>query len=143
MTNKLKFLLLLLSPFILMVMVNETCRPFIKDKPFQYLNIHAINSVNYDNEKCTWACHNSTTNHCLKKHTKIIKQGFPFYKQINNLYWGIINFNSQKVKGKKVSNPKYYAAMNIIFLVVIWPLSIFLLLANFLRLRTKSKKQHL
>ena len=137
MKHNFKYILILLSPFVLMVIVNETCRVFIKDKPFKYANITAMNSVNYDGEKCTWACHNSTTNHCMKKHNKIIKKGFPFYTQINSFYWRIINFNSKKVNGKKVSSPRYYAAMNIISLVILWPLSMFLLLVNYLKLRAK------
>ncbi|GLR15893.1 hypothetical protein GCM10007940_05080 [Portibacter lacus] len=122
-----------------MVIINETSRLFIKDKPFKYQRIIAMNSGNYDSEICTWACHNSTTNHCIPKHTRIIKEGFPFYDQINDFYWGIINFNSKKVKGKKVSNPRYYAAMNIVFLVVLWPLAMFFLLVNYLKLRAKFK----
>jgi len=122
-----------------MVVVNEIYRIKIKHEPFQYNGIKAINSANYDSQRCTWACHNSTTNHCLKKHTNVIVDGFPMHESIDKFYWAIINFNSQKVNGKKVSNPRYYAAMNIIFLVVLWPLIMFFLLVNYIRLKTKFK----
>ena len=130
---------LLLLPFLIMVVVNEISRTFVKEKPWEYKGIHTINSLVYDNNKCTWACHNSTTNHCLKKHTNIIKPGFPFFESINEFYWGIINFNSKKINGKKVSDPRYYAAMNIIFLVLLWPLTMYCLLINYLRLRKKQR----
>ena len=93
----------------------------------------------YDLNKCSWACHNSTSNHCIKNHVKIIKPGFPYYKQINDFYWAIINFNSKTTNGKKVSDSKYYAAMNVIFLVILWPLFMYSLLINYLRLRKKIR----
>jgi len=139
MAKKIKHLCILLAPFILMVIINETSRVFIKDKPFKYQRIVAMNSGNFDNEICTWACHNYTTNHCITKHTRTIREGFPFHSQIDDFYWGIINFNSKKVNGKKVSNPRYYAAMNLVFLVVLWPLSMFFLFVNYLKLRAKFK----
>jgi hypothetical protein len=132
--------LIFLLPFALMILVNESYRPFIKEKPWVYLDVTSMNSAIYDLNKCTWACHNSTTHHCIKNHIKIIKPGFPFYNQINEFYFGIINFNSKKINGKKVSDIKYYAAMNLIFLVVLWPLSMYLLLLNYLRLRRKITK---
>ena len=135
-----KNILILLMPFSLLIIVNESYRPFIKDKSWEYSGISAMNSAAYDLNKCTWACHNSTTNHCLKKHVKIIKPGFPYYNQINDFYWGIINFNSKKINGKKVSDPKFYAAMNLIFLVLLWPLSMYFLFINYLRLQRKLKE---
>lgn len=135
-----RYLLILLIPFIIMILVNESYRNFIKEKPWSYLGITTMNSIAYDLNKCSWACHNSTTNHCLKNHIKIIKPGFPLYKQINNFYWGIINFNSKKTNGKKVSDPKFYAGMNLIFLVVLWPVLMCLLLVNYLRIQKKIKK---
>ncbi|MDG1780688.1 MAG: hypothetical protein P8H59_07040 [Flavobacteriales bacterium] len=134
-----KYILILLIPFTIMIIVNELYRPFIKEKPWRYLGVDAMNSAIYDSNKCSWACHNSTSNHCIKNHVKIIKPRFPYYNQINDFYWGIINFNSKKTNGKKVSDPKFYAAMNLIFLVILWPLFMYFLLINYLRLRKKIR----
>lgn len=134
-----KYVLILLAPFAIMAVINESCRPFIKEKPFIFLDISAMNSVKYDTDKCSWACHNSTTNHCLQHHVEVIKPGFPFYKQINDFYWGLINFNSRTKDDKKVSDLKFYAAMNLTFLVVIWPLIMYLLLINYLRLKRRIR----
>ena len=135
-----KYILILLIPFITMIMVNELNRPFIKEKPWTYLGVDAMNSAIYDLDKCSWACHNSSTsNHCIKNHVKIIKPGFPYYKQINDFYWGIINFSSKTTNEKKVSDPKFYAAMNLIFLVILWPLFMYFLLLNYLRYRKKIR----
>ncbi len=123
-----------------MIIINESYRFNIMEKNWTYAGVKTMNSAVYDLNKCSWACHNSTTNHCLKNHIKIIKPGFPLYKQINDFYWGIINFNSKKTNGKKVSNPKFYATMNLIFLVVLWPLLMFYLLINYLKLRRRVKK---
>ena len=132
-------LLILLSPFILMVCVNEYSRSNLNEEGYYYHGVSGMNSGKVDRQNCTWYCHNATTAHCIKLHRKLIQPGFPFYKQIDKLYWGIIDFNSEKVNGVKVSAPKYYGAMNLIFLVCLWPLSMYLLLLNFLRLRRKIK----
>ena len=138
-----KYLLILLLPFVVMIIINESCRPFLNGKPHVYLGALAMNSAEVDLDKCSWVCHNFTASHCIKHHRKMIKSGFPFYKELNIFYEGIINFNSRKKNGQKVSDPKFYSAMNLIFLVLLWPLIIFLLLINFLRLRKKSKAMSL
>lgn len=76
-----------------MIIVNELYRPFIKEKPWTYLGFDAMNSGIYDLNKCSWACHNSTLNHCIKNHIKIIKPGFPYYKQIKILHPLLVNSN--------------------------------------------------
>lgn len=139
MKSVIKYLFILSIPFVIMIIVNESCRGDLKENPHNYLGVTTINSGVFSDNQCTWACHNSTTSHCKKKHTNVIKSGFPFYEEINVFYEGIINFNSRKKNGQKVSDPKFYSTMNLIFLVLLWPLIMFLLLFNFLRLRKKSK----
>jgi hypothetical protein len=134
-------LLILVAPFLIMVLVNETCRVFDESESenFTYSGITAMNSSLKKTNECTWACHNSTKGFCMEKHRKYIKDGFPFYAKINDFYFGIIDFNHQKVNGKKVRNPSYYVFMNVILLVFLWPLIMYLMMINSLRLMLKNK----
>lgn len=135
------YLLILIAPFLLMVIVNESCRAFKNNdnQNFTYNGVTAMNSALKKTNECTWACHNSTKGFCMKKHRKYIKEGFPLYAEINSFYFGIIDFNHQKVNGKKVRNPEYYVFMNVILLVFLWPLIIYLMIINSLRLIMKLK----
>tara|TARA_Y100001933_G_C18939819_1_gene539039 strand:+ start:712 stop:1143 length:432 start_codon:yes stop_codon:yes gene_type:complete len=140
MKHIIKNIIILLLPFTLMILVNELCRPLVKEKPYEYKFITAINSKNEDLNKCTWACHN-ISNHCTKNHVRrIINPNFPFFEEIDCFYKGIINFNNINTSKIKISQSESYAAMNLIFLVLLWPLLMYFLLLNYLRLRKKIKK---
>lgn len=52
--------IIVISPFLLMMLINEFVRNTIKDKPFVRHGITAINSSRVIKEKCTWNCHNDT-----------------------------------------------------------------------------------
>src|SRR6478735_4046058 len=104
-------ILILLSPFVLMALINEVVRTKIKEKPYTAHDITAINSAEYLPEKCTWACHNNTA-YCKAHHVKYLK---PFYGVTDVLYFGEI---------AALASTGNYGAANIIFLVLLFPITI-------------------
>ncbi len=133
--------MIIAGPFLLMIVVNELSRANLKDVSYSYGEVIAMNSGDYQDDRCTWACHNSTLGHCIPRHTRIIVKGFPFYDLIDETYWGIINFNKRNLSRGAVSDHKYYASKSVICLVLIWPLIMYLLLFNYLRLRHGARSQ--
>lgn len=103
--------LILLLPFLFMVLINETIRPKIKEKPSVAHGITPINSAEYLPNKCTWICHNETT-YCKTHHVKYLK---PFYTITDVFYFGVIGL---------LASTGNYGAANIIFLVFLFPLTI-------------------
>ena len=132
--------LILFSPFLLMVMVNEVVRPTLVEAPFQYTKsfdlsgltqkvvISGMNPGKMKKEKCTWYCHNHNS-YCVNFHKKI-----SFHQYIGDLYNDIITLLKQG--GYQGS----YAINNIIFLVILWPLIMFFLLTKSLDLQRKINK---
>lgn len=121
----------LISPILLMIVVNEMVRPTIVEKPYSKNGISAINSIERNVEKCTWICHNNTS-FFKKYHVKYLK---PYYRYTDFLYFGIINFLH------KTGN---YVMANIIFLVIILPLSIWFFIIKSMNIQdeiTKLKNQ--
>ena len=116
------YFLLLLSPFILVVIVNESFKPAekytIKLNLSGNPNIVAYNSDKKENDKCTWFCHNFGCSHSKKNW---IKTGI-----ISNIYNSIISFN--RIPEKNGIFGLNYQLMNLIFLVVLWPLLMYILL---------------
>jgi len=98
----------LIFPFLLMIVINEIVRPTINEKPYSKYGITAMNSVNYNPEKCTWICQNDTR-FCKDNHVKYLK---PYYKYTDKLYFGMIGM---------LKNTGEYGLANIIFLVVLVP----------------------
>ena len=84
--------LILFSPFLLMVMVNEVVRPTLVEAPFQYTKSFdlsgltrkvvgsAMNPGKMKKEECTWYCHNKDS-FCVNFHKKI-----SFHQYIDDLY---------------------------------------------------------
>jgi hypothetical protein len=109
--------LLLISPFALIIGVNEYYRPkslfsikiFKNDKDFH----EAYNTDKFKIDSCNWNCHSKGC-----KHENSINNG----SLIPQIYDEIIAFNDPE-------NGDNYKTMNIIFLVVLWPLLMFTLLA--------------
>ena len=102
---------ILISPFLLMILVNEIVRPTIKEKSYSKYGITSINSIDKNKNKCTWICHNSTR-FCKVSHVKYLN---PYFKYTDTMYFGIINML------QKTGN---YGLANIIILVVLVPLLI-------------------
>jgi hypothetical protein len=126
MKRRILYLLLLLSPFLTMIAVNETTRKNIKEVGYKTQNIVAINSAIRTEHKCSWICHNDT-DYCKNVHVKLAK---PFFPIIDPIYFGIIH--SLKYTGN-------YGLANIIFLVILLPLVMFILLVKSIQLQFKIK----
>jgi len=114
-----------------MVIVNESARPKLKDKPFQLRGINAMNSYKNKLDKCTWYCYIETTSHCKKHHTTFSRQ---YFKYIDPLYFGMI---------KSLHSGQDYQLMNVVFLVILIPLLMFYLFVKSIQMgsRIKALKQ--
>ena len=118
----------------MMVMVNELVRPTLKGNPYQAHGITAINSAKANFDECSWICHNNTS-YCKENHVKVLKDYFGY---IDPIYFGIIDLL------KSTGN---YGLANIVFLVILFPLIMYLLLIKSIDINRqinmlKSKKNH-
>jgi len=120
-------ILILLSPFLFMALINEGVRPKIKEKPYISHGITAINSAVYISDKCSWACHNNTV-FCKNHHVKYLK---PFYPFTDVLYFGVINV---------LASTGNYGAANIIFLVFLFPFTILYFIIKSLNIQDEIRK---
>jgi hypothetical protein len=102
-------LILLLLPYLVIILINESVRPTIIEKPYQILGLTFINSNLRKPDKCTWVAHNDT-NYCKKHHVKYLKN---YLEKTDVVYFGII---------KLLHSTGNYGAANIIFLVILFPL---------------------
>lgn len=105
-------------PFLIMVLVNESVRPTLRNSPFQLRGVKAMNSNKPLLDKCSWYCYTETTNHCKEHHVSIAK---PFFKYIDPIYFGMI---------KSLHSGNNYQLMNVVFLVILMPLFMFYLLVR-------------
>src|SRR3954464_9050482 len=108
MKRQLRNIMLLISPFIIMIVINEMVRPTIKEKPYLNLGITAMNSSRKTTNKCTWICHNNTE-YCIQHHIKFNHQ---FLKITDPIYFGVIGL---------LKSTGVYALANIVFLVILIP----------------------
>lgn len=120
-------ILILISPFVFMALINEAVRTIIKEKPYVAHGIKAINSSEYLPEKCTWVCHNNTT-YCKTHHVKYLK---PFYSITDVFYFGVISL---------LLATGNYGAANIIFLVFLIPFSILYFIIKSINIERKIRK---
>lgn len=109
-------ILILLAPFMLMVLVNESVRiqdeTHSKSKGFVLLN-----TTEPVKNKCSWNCHNNTA-YCIENHIRYIKR---YLKYTNPIYFGAIG--ALKSTGN-------YGLANIVFLVILMPLWMFYFLVK-------------
>jgi hypothetical protein len=119
--------LILISPFVMMVLLNESVRPTIKEKPYSAHGVTAMNSAVYTPEKCTWVCHNDTK-YCKKHHVKYLK---PFYAITDLFYFGIIGV---------LAATGNYGAANILILVLLLPYTILYFIIKSLNLQDEIRK---
>jgi len=111
--------LIFLSPFVLMISVNENSRN-------NQVNIAAseeskkLNSSIAMTNRCTWACH-SNTNYCKDYHTKLLS---PYFQFTDPIYFGVIN---------TLQSTGSYSFANLILFVIIGPLVLFIMLLRILR----------
>jgi hypothetical protein len=119
-------ILVLVSPFLLMVLVNETARYKQKEKGFLFKGNVTMNSAVQKQDKCSWYCHNNT-NYCKVHHVKLLQSYFNFTDPI---YFGMIKFL------KSTGN---YQTANIFIMMIIWPLLMFILFVKSINLYSKIK----
>ena len=117
MKPKARAAIIVLLPFVLMILINESIRSSIKERPFKYNGFKTMNSDDRIKNKCTWNCHNRTS-YCKSHHLKFLKQ--------------YISFTDEMYKGEIYllrSTGKYELA-NIAILVIFIP---FLILYFFIK----------
>ena len=119
--------LIIISPFLIMILVNEISRKTINEKPYQKNGITAINSSQAFANKCSWQCHNNTA-YCMAHHVK----SPPFLvEKIKPIYFGMIT---------ALGATGNYGLANIIFLVLLWPIFMFVLFIKVLDNRKKLSR---
>lgn len=116
---------ILIFPFIILIAVNEIIRNNkTEQNSTHFLNgIKTINSKKILNDNCTWICYYQTTRVCKKNHVKHLTK---YYKFTDGIYFGIINALH------KTGN---YKLANIIFLVIIFPLLIWVFIVKSLNIQ--------
>jgi hypothetical protein len=120
-------LLILILPILIMVLINEVVRLKIHDEPNKIYGIKTINSEKFLPEKCTWACHNETI-HCKRHHVKYLKK---FYSTTDFFYFGTITV--LRLSGN-------YVFANIIFLVILFPITILFFIIKSLNIEDDIRK---
>ena|SRR5690554_1317898 len=101
---------LLLLPYLLMIIINEAYRPTIKETPYSLRGITAINSDVRTPDKCSWAAHSDTA-YCKQNHVKLLMNHMDITDKI---YFGAIG---------ALHSTGNYGAANVIFLVILFPLT--------------------
>lgn len=127
MNKRILYFLIVLFPFFIMIITNEIVRFNKAEKGYTRRGIVAINSVEKTVDKCSWNCHNDTQ-YCKKNHVKYVKLHFD---KIDPIYFGIISLL------KSTGN---YGLANIVFLVLLFPLIMFLLLTKIIDYQIKINK---
>jgi hypothetical protein len=127
MKNLLRNSIILLLPFVLMIVINESFRSSIKERPFHYNGFVTMNSNDRIKNKCTWNCHNRTS-YCKDHHLKILKHYTSFTDEI---YKGEI---------KLLKKTGVYELANIVILVIAIPFLIFYFFIKGLDMYVETKK---
>lgn len=128
-------LFLLLLPFLIMIITNEVMRSSIQSQHYGGYGVTFINGEVWTKDHCSWACHNSTA-YCMKHHIAYVR---PIKQYIDPIYFGIIRF----LKSFQVNGFSGYAAANLVFLVIGWPLLMWYLLVRCIEMRRQLKDDKL
>lgn len=120
-TRTFGFLIPLFVAWGIMFVVNESARLIIKSNA-EFLKGERIFTSSKLDDKCSWACHSKTTDHCLKKHQGLSAE---FREGVNKIYFGIIGILKSGTLG--------YQTNNIIYLVILWPLLISIMIVRVYR----------
>jgi len=118
---------IVLLPFILMIIINESFRSSIKEQPYHKYGFTTINSSKKISDKCTWNCHNNTA-FCKQHHVKFLKNSF---SKTDPFYYGEI---------KLFKSTGNYAIANIAILVIVIPFLIFYFTIKGLSILNEIKK---
>ena len=111
--------LIFLSPFIVMISVNENSRNHQLELPPSEESLKLNSSIANPNI-CTWACHNYTT-YCKDNHTKLL---YPYFQFTDPIYFGVIN---------ALQSTGSYSISNLILFLIIGPLVLFIMLLRVVR----------
>lgn len=122
MKRSIRNLALLVLPFLLMIIVNESVRLKTKNDPYSRQGITAINSAERNSEKCTWICHNDT-GFCKQNHVTYLDS---YFQHTDPIYFGAINLL------KSTGN---YGLANLIFLVILVPFLLWFFLMKSLNIQ--------
>jgi hypothetical protein len=130
MFSRMKYLLLLLLPYLIMVVVNEVSR-WQQPLAYEYkggvtygVSIPAINPSEGDPDRCTWRCHDDTE-YCLRHHVEYAPAEW-----LKSGYFGIIRL---------LAGTGTYGLSNVLLLGAGWPFMMLLLLIGVVRMRRKIK----
>ena len=116
--------LLLCTPFLIMILINELVRPTITEKSYEIYQVQAMNSNIISKDKCSWNCYHKTT-YCKNNHVKTFNN---YFEYIDPIYFGII---------KSLHSTGSYGLANVIFLVLLLPFLMFLLLVKVLNMQSQ------
>ena len=119
--------LILVTPFFFLVVVNEASRSEVYYVSIFGTKVPALNPQQKDAKRCTWDCHKE----CSHRDNNCINIGI-----IDVLYQNIMT--SLKLK----DGGEVYQQMNVLFLVIIWPLVMFGLLVANVELFFNEKRRH-
>lgn len=119
--------IIVLLPFILMIIINESFRFSIKEQPYHKYGFTTINSSNKILGKCTWNCHNNTS-YCKAHHVKFLRNSF---SKTDQLYYGEI---------KLLRSTGNYGLANIVILVIFIPFLILYFFIKGLNMRNEIQK---
>jgi hypothetical protein len=119
--------IIIISPFIIMIMVNEIVRSSNEVTTYSLNGITTINSASHDPLRCTWYCYNNTI-WCKSNHVKYLNSYFRF---TDPFYFGLIHF---------LMSTHNYAAANIILFIVLWPGLLIMLIFISLDLNKRIKQ---
>jgi len=117
-------LVLFLSLFVTMVLLNEYIRYNSTEKHLTKRGIPVINNDKKSLDKCSWACHDDTS-HCKENHVQFLRN---YFRYSDPVYFGIID--AFKSTGG-------YALANVIFLVIVIPLFLLFLLFRIIKMQRK------
>ncbi len=122
MKRNIRNLAVLVFPFLIMIILNETVRQRTTNDPYSKHGVSAINSVDRNADRCTWICHNDT-GFCKNNHVIYLK---PYFNFTDPIYYGAISLL------RKTGN---YGLANIFFLVILVPLFLWFFLVKSLNLQ--------
>lgn len=117
MKKRIRNLLILLTPFMVMVLLNEIVRGTSNEPAYKMGAITTMNSNLQMESRCSWSCHNNTT-YCKEHHVKLLR---PYFQYFDILYFGLIGL---------LKSTGSYGLANLVFLVCALPLIMFYLLVR-------------
>lgn len=127
MKKRFRNLLILGTPFLIMILVNEMVRPTLQKKPFLIKGVHAMNSNAISKKQCSWNCY-LNTQYCKNNHVKTLSNHFDY---IDPIYFGIIN---------SLHSTGNYGMANVFILVILLPFSMFFFLIKILDMQNQINR---